>query len=175
MARFTHPAIFDGGMSGLLVPHGAFHSSLTQQASAPNITQAVVFENTDFSQGVTVALDSNNHLTKIVLDQGGVYNFQFSAVLHHLGGGGNENNIYMWFRKNGIDIPNSNTKLTVPTNSPYIIAAWNIFITAEPGDYVQLVGFPTNANIILEALPAQTTSPQYPAIPSVIMTVNQIS
>lgn len=175
MARFTHPANDGSGISAVLPFHGAFHSDTTQQAVLPNITQAVIFEHTDLSQGITIQPDENGHLTKFTIDNTGVYNFQFSGVLHHLGGGGNENNIYMWFRKNGVDIPNSNTKLTVPTNAPYTVAAWNILITAEAGDYVQLVGFPTNASIVLEALPAQTTNPVYPAIPSLIMTVTQVS
>jgi hypothetical protein len=175
MARFTHPANDGSGISAVLPYHGSFYSTTTQDATVPNVTQAVMFEHTELSYGVSVAQDNLGYYTKIVFENAGVYNLAFSGQLHNLGGGGNGQDIYMWFRKNDQDIPDSNTRLTVTTNSPYIVAAWNFFVEVEAGDFVQLVGYPDNHQIVLEYIPARTTAPISPAIPSIIMTVNQIA
>jgi hypothetical protein len=148
--------------------HGSFYSLVDQQASVPNVTQAVQFEQTSLSNGVSVV--NNNEIT---FQYAGVYNVAFSGQLHHRGGGGSGETIYMWFRQNGNDIPATNTKLTVP-NGKFIVAAWNIFVSVNNGDIIQLVGYPDNRSIVLEHVDA-STNPLKPAIPSVILTVNRIA
>jgi hypothetical protein len=151
--------------------HGSFYSLLDQQATLPNVTQAVVFEQTALSNGVTVTVDENNYLSKITFQYAGVYNIDFSAQLHNTGGGGSGESIFIWFRKNGIDISSSNTNLTLP-NGRFVVASWNIFVSVANGDYVQLVGYPDNTSIVLEHLEGTLTQP---AVPSMILTVNRIA
>lgn len=152
--------------------HGSFYSLLDQQATVPNVTQAVMFEETDLSNGVTMVADEDGYKTKITFQYAGVYNITFSGQLHHTGGGGTGESIFMWFRQNGNDIPASNTKLTVP-NGRFLVAAWNIFVTiVTPGEYVQLVGYPDNTSITLEHIEATATQP---AVPSMILTVNRVT
>jgi hypothetical protein len=169
MARFTNPLTPGDWVEGY---HGEFDSMTTQAATVPNVTQAVMFENTILSEGVTVEQDENEYFTKITPANPGVYNVQFSGQIHHTGGGGGGETFSMWFRKNGIDIPNSRTVWHVP-NGKYAVPVLNIFLTAEnPGDYFQLVGHPDNAAIVLESTPA---SESLPGVPSMILTVNQVA
>lgn len=174
MARFTHPAIFDGGLNNLALPHGQFLSLQTQSATVPNVMQAVMFETPIFSQGVTVENGDWGYPSRITFEHAGIYNVQFSGQLHHLtgGGGGSGSSIRMWFRQNGINIPNSNTSLTIASGN-YLVAAWNIFVSVEAGDYIELVGYPMTTDIILEYIPA--IPGDGPAIPSMILTVNQVA
>ena len=172
MARFTHPANDGSGISAVLPYHGSFYSLTDQQALVASVTKAVMFEVTDLSYGVTMQNDDDGHKTKITFENAGVYNIAFSGQLHHRGGGGAAQDVYMWFRKNNQDIPDSNTRVTVSTNSPYVVAAWNIFVSVNAGDYIQLVGHPDNVNIVLESVPAAVDQP---AIPSMILTVNQVA
>jgi hypothetical protein len=152
--------------------YGSFYSLLDQQATVPNVTQAVIFEQTHLSNGVSITTDLDGYKTKITFQYPGVYNIAFSGQLHHRGGGGSGETIFMWFRQNGTDIPATNTKLTVP-NGRFVIAAWNIFvIIATSGEYVQLVGYPDNTSITLEHIDATATQP---AVPSMILTVNRIA
>jgi hypothetical protein len=154
--------------------HGSFYSLLDQQATVPNVTQAIVFEETDLSNGVTVEQDGDGYYTEITFQYAGVYNIAFSGQLHHRGGGGNGESIYIWFRQNGNDIPATTTKLTVP-NGKFVVAAWNIFVSVSDGDVVQIVGYPDNASIALEHMDATLTPPIQPATPSVILTVNRVA
>lgn len=169
MARMTLPLTPGDWIEGY---HGQFMSTTTQAATVPNVTKAVMFEDTIYSQGVTVEQDDNGYYTKLVVENPGVYDIKFSGQIHHTGGGGGGEIFTMWFRKNGQDIPDSRTVWHVP-NGKYAVPAINLFVTAEsPGDYFQLVGYPDNIAIKLEYIAG---TPTLPGTPSMIITINQIA
>jgi hypothetical protein len=151
--------------------YGAF-SSNTDQTGSVSAGTAMTFDSTDLSGGVTLA--SGSRLTVPVT---GKYNVQFSAQLKNV-----ENAQYLatiWFRVNGVDVANSATNITVPARKSagifgYNVASWNIFLALNANDYVEIVWLPEIATMTLENLPL-STSPAYPAIPSVIATVNQVA
>lgn len=149
---------------------GAFSSTADQTGSITAGT-AMTFTGTDIADGITLA--SGSH---IVVPNDGIYNLQFSAQLKNV-----ENAQYLatiWFRINGVDIPNSATNITVPARKSagifgYGVASWNIFLDMNANDYAEIVWLPEIATMTIEALPL-STSPAYPAIPSVIATMNQV-
>ena len=151
--------------------YGAFSSGTDQTGSITSGT-AMTFDTTDIADGVT--LSNSSHL---VVPSTGKYNVQFSAQLKNV-----ENAQYdatIWFRVNGVDVGNSATQITVPARKSaniygYAVAAWNIFLSLNANDYVEIVWLPQIATMTLENLPA-SVSPAYPAIPSVIATVNQVA
>lgn len=145
--------------------HGSFYSTQDQSASA-NTAIAMTFNETDFSSGVDI--ENNSEITII---NAGKYNIQFSAQLYHLGGGGNGKTVNIWLAKNGSPLANSNTKVTVQPDYPHAVAAWNFFVDAAAGDYYELMWATDNESITIQHEPSNT----YPAIPSVILTVNQIA
>ena len=169
MARFTNPLTPGDWIEGY---HGQFISTTTQSAIIASTTQAVMFENTVFSEGVTVEQDDNGYYTQLTFANPGTYNIQFSGQIHHTGGGGGGEIFTMWFRKNGTDMPDSRTIWHV-ANGKYLVPVVNIFETIEnPGDYVQLVGYPDNTSIVLEYNAASAAGP---AVPSVIITAAQVA
>jgi|688.fasta_scaffold286891_3 hypothetical protein len=151
--------------------HGAFSSDADQTGSITAGT-AMTFTSTDITGGVTLA--SSSRLTAPVT---GDYNVQFSAQFENI-----ENTqeiVTIWFRINGVDVPKSATNVTIPARKTsniygYGVASWNIFLSMTAGQYVEIMWLPAVATVTLQALPASVT-PAYPAIPSVIATVNQIS
>lgn len=173
MARFTHPAIFDsGGMSGLNPYHGAFYSSLDQSLPA-NTSGAMRYENTQLSQGVSITNDALGHPTRITISELGIYNIQFSAQFYHTGGGGSGQTVNIWLKHNNNTEPDTNTKLIVPSNAPYVVAAWNFFVEVDTlPQWFEIFWQTDNANVRIEHLDA---SGNMPATPSVILTVNQIA
>jgi hypothetical protein len=149
--------------------YGSFYSSVDQ---ADGVTPtAIAAETTADADGVSMALNLAGKKTRMTFANTGTYNIQFSAQLHNKGGGGSGNTVNIWFRLNENNIANSDTKVTVPSNAPYVVAAWNFIASVAAGDYIELIWFTDNVNIILEHEDATATQP---AIPSVILTAQQI-
>lgn len=149
--------------------YGSFYSSL-DQTDGTN-PYAMYCENTADADGVSMAVNALGKKSRMTFAHAGTYNIQFSAQLHNTGGGGAGQTVNIWFRLNENNIADSNTKIVVPSNAPYVVAAWNFVLSLAIGDYVEIMWFTDNANIILEHENATDT---IPAIPSVIMTAQQI-
>jgi len=153
------------GTSGLSsFRYGSFYSTV-DQSLAKDATGPMTYNTTDLTNGVSVVSSS-----RITLANAGKYNIQFSAQFHHLGGGGSGDTVNIWLAKNGSPVADSNTRLTITSSTKYSVAAWNFFVDASSGDYYEIIWSTDNANIVIEHEPAGA----HPAIPSVILTVNQI-
>jgi hypothetical protein len=149
--------------------YGSFYSSVDQTDGVT--PYAIAAENTADADGVSMALDLAGRKTRMTFAHTGTYNVQFSAQLHNKGGGGSGNTVNIWLRLNENNVADSDTRVTVPSNAPYVVAAWNFIVSVAAGDYVELMWFTDNVNIILEQEPATAI---HPAIPSVILTAQQI-
>lgn len=145
--------------------YGSFFSTQDQSDGVDTPT-ALTLNNTAEAAGVSI---SNN--SRIVFANAGTYNIQFSAQVHHIGGGGSGETLNIWFRKNGSDIANSDTKVTVTSSTKYVVPAWNFIVTVAANDYIELYFKTDNANIVFEYEAASANSP---AIPSLILTAQQI-
>lgn len=151
--------------------YGAF-SSNTDQTGSVSAGTAMTLDTTDLAGGVTLVSGS-----RLTVPLTGKYNIQFSAQLKNVENA--QQIATIWFRVNGIDVANSATNVTIPARKSagifgYGVASWNIFLAMNTNDYVEIVWLPEIATMTLENLPA-STSPAYPAIPSVIVTVNQVA
>lgn len=153
-------------------PYGVFQDSTDQSAASTTSGYAITYNTTDYSNGVNLSNSS-----RINVRSYGIYNFQFSIQLKNTTNDGQD--VDIWFRKNGTDIDNSNSKFHIParksTGDPsYLIAALNFFVELNAGDYVELYWRASDTGVSIEYLAAQT-SPTRPATPSVILTVNYIA
>lgn len=146
--------------------YGTFFDTTDQNAAAPNTAYAITFNNTDLSAGVYRGTPTS----RIYVDRPGAYNFQFSLQLLGTGGGGGANrDVYIWPRVNGVDVPNSATKIHIKGANEGYVAAWNFVLRMNTGDYFQLMWATSNTNVEIHADPATAFCP---AIPSVILTVS---
>ena len=156
-----------GGASGFW---GSFWSNQDQSAANTTTAYPITFNNTD-PGSIGVSIVSNSQIT---FANAGVYNIQFSAQADRVSGSGSDS-IDIWFRKNGTDIPESNGVITVAGGAAAAktIASWNYMLKLSAADYVELVWrtSDTNLQFIHEA---SATSPTRPAIPSVIVTAQQV-
>ena len=121
------------------------------------------------SNGVSIVSNS-----RITFGYSGVYNIQFSAQADRVSGSGTDT-IDIWFRKNGVDVTDSNTIVTVSGGAAAakIVAAWNYMLDLNANDYVELMWRTSDTRLELIADPAGT-SPTRPAIPSIIVTAQQV-
>ena len=160
--------------------YGAFYDTTSQIATSsggfPNPNQnnsapmPMKFNSTEFSNGISI---QNN--SEITIANTGVYNIQFSAQLYNTGGSNEK--VWIWLRKNGLDLSDTNTFLPIgaSTNNEQNVASWNFLVEAIGGDYFQIMWASSQWNKVeLYYLPS-SSEPTKPEIPSIILTVTQQS
>lgn len=151
---------------------GSFHDEGNQIHTSANVPKAMNISHADYSNGVNIANDILGNPTNIVVLSRGIYNLQFSAQLYRTSGGASEQ-VSIWFRKNGVDIPNSNTHMNVVSNSRYLVASWNIFIDCDVNDTIQIMWSVTSIAITIPSVAPDLIVP-HPATPSLIVTIAKI-
>jgi hypothetical protein len=156
----------------LNTPHGAFQDSTDQVAANTTTAYPVTFNTTDFANGVTMASGS-----RITVADAGIWNLQFSIQLKNTTNDGQD--VDIWFRKNGTNIANSNSRFHLVarkgTGDPsHIIAALNFFVSMNSNDYIEIMWRTENTGVSIEAF-GTSSSPTRPAVPSAIATVSFVS
>lgn len=149
--------------------YGSFYDTTDQPYTGNSTGQAMRFNTTAFARNVEI-VDGY----KIRINKPGKYNIQFSAQYEKSTGGTHP--VDIWLTKNGTNIANSASVIVVTDGSgegSRIIAAWNFFVESAANDDFAIQWWSDNAAVSIIADPAQTT-PTRPAIPSIILTVNQI-
>lgn len=142
--------------------YGSFYDTTDQAATVINTAYAMTFNSTDISRGVYIGSPTS----RIYVDTANVYNIQFSAQLINTAGGAHD--VWIWLRKNGMDVANSATALRIEGNNTQDVAAWNFLLEMNAGDYFELMWEVSDIAVTLQH---DTASAVHPAIPSVILTV----
>jgi hypothetical protein len=153
-------------------PHGAFQDSTDQTAASTTAAYAVTFNTTDFSNGVTIASNS-----RITVADAGIWNLQFSIQFKNTSNDGQD--VDIWFRKNGTNIDNSNSRFHLSQRKSagdpsHLIAAMNFFVSLAASDYVEIMWRTTSTDVSIEHF-GTSTSPTRPAVPSAIVTMSFVS
>jgi hypothetical protein len=153
---------------------GTWYSTKTQTASLENTAYPITVNTAgDTFSGFYISGSNGSTVSgsAIVIPKTGVYDFQFSLQLQNIGGGGTNSAASIWLRKNGVDIPWTNTSVSVYSNSPYIVAAWDFMGTYNSGDKLELIWSTNHSGNQISAVAA---TPPAPATPSVIFTIMEI-
>jgi len=153
-------------------PFGAFYDTTDQVAVSTTAAYPITFNTTSYSDGVSV---SNN--SRIVAAQEGVYNIQFSLQLANTTN--DTQDIDVWFRKNGTDIADSNSRFGMAprksSGDPYhVIASLNFIEELLADEYIEIVWKTSDVGAYIEHYSAPS-SPTRPAIPSAILTATFVS
>lgn len=128
------------------------------------------------SQEVASTTITGDLPSKITVDYAGLYNLQFSFQFVNTDTQIHDTDV--WFRKNGTNIANSNSRFSVPNShggvDGHLIAALNFFLDMDPGDFVEIMWHTDDVKISIEQLPT-AASPTRPATPSAIVTMSYVS
>jgi hypothetical protein len=154
------------------MPYGAFQDGTDQTAANTTTAYAITFDTTDFTNGVTLSNSS-----RLNVAQAGIYNLQFSIQFKNTTNDGQD--VDVWFRKNGTNIANSNSRFHLPARKSggdpsHLIAALNFFVSLAASDYVEIMWRPADVGVSLEHF-ATSSSPTRPAVPSAIATLSFVS
>ena len=180
----TYTAITSTTFAGTIT-RGAYATSNVAHTSGAIVTSVqgttaatatpIYLNTVDFSNGVTI--DTGSLTSKITFQYPGIYNIQFSAQLSNASSSVIDN-VTIWFRQNGIDLPETAGISTVPSShggvDGAIISAWNLFTTVNTGDYIELYWTTDSGNSVLKTYPVGT-SPTHPVSPAVIVTAQFVS
>jgi len=147
-------------------------SDSTDQVGSTVAGVPMTYNTADVTDGITLVGGS-----QITVPNTGIYDLQFSAQFQNTDNAQHE--VWIWARVNNVDVPNSATIITVPARKNnniygYAVAAWNLFFSLNSNDYIELIWLKSNALVTMEHAPV-SVSPAIPAIPSVIVSVQQVS
>lgn len=152
---------------------GYFNSLTTQTSGALNSPQPIYLEVTDpLSSGISIHNDGDGAPTLIVVNKDGVYNLQFSAQIER-GSGGSNRQVSIWLQKNGAEVADSNTHITLVANSGKMVASWNFLSNMNGGDTLQIMWSVNDISIQLMYVVEDPTVP-HPASPSVIVSIIEL-
>lgn len=153
-------------------PYGGFQDSTDQTAANTTTAYAITYNTTDYDNGIYLSNSSRLNVRNY-----GIYNIQFSLQYKNTTNDGQD--VDIWFRKNGTDVDNSNSRFFLPARKSsgdpsHLIAAMNFFLEMNAGDYAEIMWRTTDVGVSLEHF-ATSTSPTRPAIPSAIVTVSYVA
>lgn len=147
-------------------PYATFYDTTTQTNPVANVARAMTLNSTSSAYSIRLG----GPTSRIYVGEVGVYNVQFSVQADKTGGGADA--LYIWLRKNGVDVPFSAGKVVVSGPNAETIPAWNYVVELQANDYIELMWSSPDTAMVLYATSA--ASP-VPAIPSVIVTVTWAS
>ena len=170
----TFTGITRGAYGSTNVAHTAGVAvSEAQTLASATVAAPLTLLQTTVSNGVFI--DPTDQ-TKIVHGTAGIYNVQFSIQM--LTFDNTIDNVTIWFRQNGADIPYSAGIATIPAihggNPGTAIISWNLVLPLNAGDYIQLIFASNTGNTVAATYPPGTT-PVHPASPSIIVTSTFVS
>ena len=169
---------FYGSGIGLTFPHNQFSSNVDQTAAAIDVAYPVKLEVTSFTDGISITGVDN---TRITFSTPGIYMLIYSLAFKNTTNDTQE--VDVWFRYNDgtttADVPNSNSRFTIPPRKSSGDPAYLIAVTpfsgyaVTAGDWVEVMWHTTSTSVVMEHLPAVTYSagvtPAIPATPSAIV------
>lgn len=170
----TRKFTFDSGHRNNF--HGCWQSNVIQRMLAGNAQSVVTFNAIDFQYNFR--LESNS---RIVTEQPGRYNLQYSIQLEN--SGAQTESVNIWLTQNGTTVPRTNSKYDVLGKhagaNGAIIAAINYFYeTSVANEYVELAWWATHNDTFLSTIPSITAvpgvTPEIPETPTVIVTVSPV-
>lgn len=176
------------GAGGAIGYYGAFSDyndhyagvGATGGTPVANTAAPFTFNTTDEANGISITQNGSGLNSRITFANVGTYNVQFSAQIENTGNA--DQDIYVWFRKNGVDIPGSTGTVGLEpkkdNNNPYhTITGWNfVFTTTAPNDYYEFYWSTTSTDVSIQYYSiADNGSPTKPSTASIVLTATQVT
>jgi hypothetical protein len=151
--------------------HGTFYSSVTQAIANVANFQVIALEKTGDILYLTHDNSINN--SRIYVPWNGSYEIIFSGIADLSSAPGNKH-LEIWFAIGGTPVPDSNTRVEIPSASIEQTVVVSAILDIDAGDYVELItwGDSTNCRWLATAVGAD---PVRPAVPSVIVTIKCVN
>lgn len=141
--------------------------STTDQTGNVSAATAVTFSSTIISAGISIVANS-----QITFTAAGTY--MLAPSLQFANSDASDHDVTIWFRKNGTNITNSATVISVPKaadggNTFFQIVLYD---QVSAGEYIEIMWLPANVAVTLDYIAAGAIAP---AAPSVILSSERIA
>ena len=151
--------------------YGSFYDTSTQTLTGVNQAKRLDIANTFEANGISL---SGN---KIVFNNIGTYELIFSIQYKNISQ--NQEDIYIWYRKNGVDIPYSSSVFTIPARKSagipaHLIAVTPFIATLAASDFIEIYWHCNNTEVTVETFTTHN-NPTIPDTPGVIITATQVA
>lgn len=144
--------------------YGSFVKTTDQTPTAINTAQAILWDSAVIANGISIGTPAS----RIVADNAGLYKFSTSYQL--TSSSASTKNVWLWFRKNGVDVPNSSMITSLDSATAVRTPSRSLFFSLVAGDYIELMFASDSTAMTLDNIPATAFAP---AAPAAILTVNQ--
>lgn len=144
-------------------------STVTQAFAAADTPQAITFNSAPFAYGFSIGAPAS----RIVAGNAGLYAIR--VALQITSSSSSTQGVFIWARKNGVDIPLSSSHITIASNSSYILPNVAFVIPLLAGEYFEIMAAVTSTNVSLTANAAQVAPYPRPASPSAKLRIAQAS
>jgi hypothetical protein len=152
-------------------PHGTFYSLVNQAIASVTTPQVIALENTYDLEGLIHSITTNN--SRIYVPTTGSYEIMFSGIAKETAS--DKTHLDVWFRVNGTDVPDSNTRVELATKETEMTVAVSIIVDMTAGQYIEAVTCGDSLALNWLTTAESVANPVRPASPSIIITVKKIS
>lgn len=149
--------------------YGTFTDTTDQTLAAVDTATPVKLNTTEISNGVTVVNDGSGNPTKITFASSGFY--QISVSNQYTSSNASSKNVQTWLRKNGTNIADSNSYVTLSANGENTVFSTTYTVSVAANDYIQIMWASDDTTVSINSIAATGYSP---AAPSAIVAVTQI-
>lgn len=144
----------------------------SDQTGSVGAGTAIKLNTTGFSAGISMVNNGSGVPTRITFAAAGTY--MIAPSVQFKNSDTSDHDATVWFRKNGTDIANSATIVTVPKAGDGGAAYFQIVFYEQvtAGQYVEVMWLPENASVTVDYTAAGAIAP---AIPSAIVVAERIA
>ena len=145
--------------------YAEYSDSTNQSIATLNTAQAVTLDTTETQHGISIGTPAS----RIIFSQSGLY--QVAPTLQVTSSSGALETVYLWIRKNGVDVVRSRVDATIYDSTTNLILESTFQVSAIASDYVEIMWAASSTSIRIDARAATGFAP---AAPSAIIEINQI-
>lgn len=141
-------------------------SSLVDQTGNVSAATAVTFNTNLTGTGISVVAS-----TQVTFTAAGTY--MLAPLIQLVNSSASDHDVTVWFRKNGTNIANSATILTVSkiADGGAAIFSLSFFDTVTAGQYIEIMWLPENIGVTIDFIAAGAIAPAIPAIVCPVMRI----
>ena len=145
--------------------YGVFAKTGSQSPAAVNTEYLLAFDALQVGNGVVIGTPAS----RIVVPVSGL--FQFTVTVQLTSSSASQKSAWVWFKRNGVVVPNSARLTTIALNGGYTSVALSEFFSLAANDYVEIAFAADDTNISLASVAATAFAPVAPAA---LLSVTQV-